>query len=67
LHPVMCRFVIVSAYKPLLKIFLTADLSSPYNGNAEFSIRRRDGISLPRTSIRSYRNRREGIARLNQI
>jgi hypothetical protein len=27
----------------LFKILLTLDLSSPYNGNAEFSIDRRDG------------------------
>jgi CspA family cold shock protein len=41
---------------------LTTDLSSPYNGNAEFSISRRDDVSSPRTSSRAYRNRRQGIA-----
>jgi CspA family cold shock protein len=30
---------------------LTTDLSSPYNGNAEFSISRRDDVSSPRTSL----------------
>jgi hypothetical protein len=30
--------------KRRLKIRLTGDLSSPYNGKAEFSIRRRDGF-----------------------
>jgi hypothetical protein len=44
---------------------LTADLPSPYNGNAEFSISRRDDVSSPRTSIRAYRNRRKGIALFN--
>jgi hypothetical protein len=40
------------ADKRLLKICLTIDLASPYNGKAEFSIERHGGAALSCASIR---------------